>query len=153
MTTSVGQGGQTIHKTNRQRFFTISEANRALVLIERIAADIIAEHARLLDMQERVEAAQAASRCNYAEAARHELAASVRKLQGFLTELEDVGVELKDWSLGVVDFPSIICGREVRLCWQHGQEDIRYWHELDMEPADRQPIEDLLGAEAFAASH
>ena len=152
MTTSAKGTGQTIHNTNRRRFFTIAEANRSLVLIERIAADIIADHSQLLDMHERVEAAQAASRCNSAEATRYQLAASVRKLQGFLTELEAVGVELKDWSLGMVDFPSIICGREVRLCWQHGQEDIQYWHELDMEPADRQPIEDLLGSEAVAAS-
>jgi len=152
MTTSVNGTGQASCKVNQRRFFTVAEANRALVLVKRIAADIIAEHSRLLDMQERLEAAQTASRCNCAEAARYQLAASVRKLQTFLTELEAVGVELKDWSLGVIDFPSMIFGREVRLCWQHGQENIQYWHELDMEPDDRRPIEDLRFVEASPAS-
>jgi hypothetical protein len=32
-------------------------------------------------------------------------------------------------------------GRPVFLCWQLGEEDIRFWHELEGGFAGRQPLE------------
>ena len=46
------------------------------------------------------------------------------------TELHDLGVELKDYSRGLVDFPSMRGERVVLLCWQLGEGDqIEWWHE------------------------
>jgi hypothetical protein len=41
---------------------------------------------------------------------------------------------------GLVDFPHLKEGREVYLCWKHGEEDIRYWHEIDAGFAGRKRI-------------
>lgn len=57
------------------------------------------------------------------------------------TEINELGVQLKDYSQGLVDFPSIRDGRVVLLCWRLGeQEHIEWWHEVEAGFAGRQPI-------------
>ncbi|HMQ04040.1 MAG TPA: DUF2203 domain-containing protein [Pyrinomonadaceae bacterium] len=57
------------------------------------------------------------------------------------TEINDLGVQLKDHSQGLVDFPSMRDGRVVLLCWKLGEpEEIAWWHEVDAGFAGRQPI-------------
>ena len=38
---------------------------------------------------------------------------------------------------GLVDFPAVIAGREVFLCWEEGEDDIEFWHDLDTGYAAR----------------
>ncbi len=97
----------------------------------------------MLELQESLEAARNGQAQEQAAAARGELVRAAGKLRDCLHELEEVGVELKDWSLGVVDFPCIAGPREVYLCWQFGHERIESWHEIDEDPAVRRPIEEL----------
>jgi hypothetical protein len=40
-------------------------------------------------------------------------------------------IQIKDLERGLVDFPAFHEGREVYLCWERGEEDIEFWHELD----------------------
>jgi hypothetical protein len=57
------------------------------------------------------------------------------------TELHELGVQLKDHSRGLVDFPSRRDGRVVLLCWQLGEpEEIEWWHEIEAGFAGRQPL-------------
>jgi hypothetical protein len=123
--------------------FTLGQANRALVLVRRIVGDVMSQYGRLVDLQETLETAEAAGDTGRYETARRGLARSAGRLRTFLGELEDVGVELEDWELGVVHFPSIAGGRQVCLCWQYGEEEITCWHEVDAGPAGRQPLETL----------
>ena len=127
-----------------RRQYPLREANRALVLVRGIVTDVVSDYVRLVDLQEVIEAAQAAGRSDRLEEARVEVARLVEKLQRALEELELLGLELKDWSLGVVDFPSLADGREVRLTWQLGQDRIRSWHEIHnptLQPIDTLPEE------------
>lgn len=129
-----------------KRYFTLAEANRALVLVKRIIADVVTEYARLLDLLEAVEAAEADADAaeEYLDRAHKELAQTSFRLRTCLEELDDVGVELIDWSSGSVAFPSVAGGREVDLCWQHGEPKILYWREGYSPHAGRRPIEALL---------
>ena len=57
------------------------------------------------------------------------------------TELHDLGIELKDYSRGLIDFPSMRGDRVVLLCWQLGEGDqIDWWHEPEAGFAGRQPL-------------
>ena len=57
------------------------------------------------------------------------------------TELHELGVQLKDYSRGLIDFPSMKDGRIVLLCWQLGEaEQIEWWHELEAGFTGRQPL-------------
>jgi hypothetical protein len=126
-----------------RRYFTPSEATRSLVLIRKIVADVVGLYSRMIDLQEELESAQGDGAYDRSESLQRELVESARRLQGFAAELDDVGVELKDWSLGVVDFPCLIDGREAYLCWRHGETAVEYWHEMSQDPSSRQPIGEM----------
>ena len=133
-----------------RRYFTLDEANRSLVFVGRVVADVLFEYSRMLDLQETIEAAHAGRAHGRAEAARREILECVTRLHECLQELACVGAELRDWDLGIVDFACIANGREIRLCWQCGEPEISYWHEMDVRCAGRQGIETLpLEAEAL----
>jgi hypothetical protein len=51
-------------------------------------------------------------------------------------------IQIKDLDRGLVDFPAILGGREVFLCWEQGEPDIEFWHDLDAGYAGREPLGD-----------
>ena len=56
-------------------------------------------------------------------------------------ELETLGVQLKDQTRGLIDFPSLRDGRVVLLCWHLGEGDqIEWWHDIEAGFAGRQPL-------------
>jgi hypothetical protein len=58
-----------------------------------------------------------------------------------LEAIEQTGVTVKDLDIGLCDFLGVREGREVWLCWQYGEKQIRFWHDLDAGFAGRQPID------------
>jgi len=132
-----------------RRHFTVHQANRSLVLVRRIVEDITGGYAHLLELQEAIEAARdQGTRLTGAEA---DLIETAEKLHGCIQELDDLGAELKDWTAGVVDFPSLAGGREVRLCWRQGEDHVEFWHEVSAAFKTRRslhtlPVEDPAAA-------
>ena len=58
----------------------------------------------------------------------------------YVRELGQLGVELKDYFTGLIDFPSLRNGRPVYLCWRMGEAEVAYWHELEAGFAGRQKL-------------
>jgi len=143
--------GLRVRRPTHRRYFTVEQADHSLVLLRRIVADIILGYQLLFDLQEVLEAAEASGRTVQIQACRAKLQYAVDRLQNCLDELNTMGVEIRDWALGVVDFPAMADGREVYLCWQFGEPRIMYWHEYDAGDAGRQPIERLPVSEPVAA--
>ena len=57
------------------------------------------------------------------------------------TEFYELGIQLKDYSRGLIDFPSMRDGHIVLLCWQLGEdEQIEWWHEIEAGFAGRRPL-------------
>jgi hypothetical protein len=56
-----------------------------------------------------------------------------RNIEGFMGELEELGCYYKDWDfiIGLVDFPAVINGREVFLCWRSDEEKIKFYHGVE----------------------
>ena len=52
------------------------------------------------------------------------------QLQSCVTRLQKLGCLVKSVEQGLVDFPHLKEGREVYLCWKHGEDDILFWHEI-----------------------
>jgi len=126
------------------RYFTVHQANRALVLVRRIVEDIVRQYARLNEMQEWMDVAERQGRHEESAAARGGLLALAEEVWGYLEELDEIGVELRDPARGVVDFPFRRDGRELRLCWQFGEPQVAHWHEAEAEFTERLPLEAML---------
>ena len=69
-----------------------------------------------------------------------ELAEHIQTMQELIDELSSFGCELKDPTIGLIDFLSLRNGREVYLCWHLGEEHINFWHYPDAGFAGRQPL-------------
>ena len=63
-----------------------------------------------------------------------------------LEEILNYGAIVKDLNFGLVDFYSTHEGKEIFLCWQLGEKEIKYWHESDSGYDERKPIELLRSA-------
>lgn len=63
---------------------------------------------------------------------------TIARFQSILGEFQSHEIQLKDLDRGLVDFPHLKSGEEVFLCWEVGEDDIDYWHELDTGFAGRE---------------
>jgi hypothetical protein len=64
----------------------------------------------------------------------------VTKTKRLLSEFAQRDIQVKDLERGLIDFPAIIGGREVFLCWEQDEEDIEFWHDLDTGYAGRERL-------------
>ncbi len=126
-----------------RRYFTLEQANRALVLVRRILADVLDDYQRVLDEQEMLDLYQRKGPEENVRSTRGRIIRLVERLQSYSDELTEIGVEMKDWAAGMVDFPAWVDGREIQYCWQYGEDGILYWHEVDDGCAGRRRIEPL----------
>jgi hypothetical protein len=55
-------------------------------------------------------------------------------------EFQDRQIQIKDLDRGLIDFPAIIGGKEVFLCWEQDEEDIEFWHDLETGYAGREKL-------------
>ena len=65
---------------------------------------------------------------------------TLAELQEILAEFQRREIFIKDLERGLLDFPAIIGGREVFLCWEQDEEDIEHWHDLDAGYAGRERL-------------
>jgi hypothetical protein len=132
--------------TTRSATFTTADANRALPLVRSIVEDLVADYAKMRDAdRERraleVESAGSAASARQIEALKTEAAERRTRVEGYLKELNDLGIEVKDPERGLVDFPGERNGQPIYLCWQLGETAVSHWHAVDKGFADRRPVE------------
>jgi len=115
------------------KYFTPKEAKNTLPLVKKIVSDILITGFLLKSLTDAL---------NGNIAQNDEIKALVNKLSDYLAELEEIGCFYKDWdfSVGMVDFPSRIDGRDVYLCWRGDEEDILFYHTIEDGYHGRKPI-------------
>ncbi|HKP73646.1 MAG TPA: DUF2203 domain-containing protein [Pyrinomonadaceae bacterium] len=124
------------------KLFTLSEANALLPKVRRTASAISRAYKEIKSSQDGARRA-----AEGAESGGGFMSGGVRYVKALMSmaeqtgELEALGVQLKDFERGLLDFPSMREGRVVLLCWQLGEGDrIEWWHDLETGFAGRQPI-------------
>lgn len=122
------------------RYFSLEEANLLLDELRPVVEEIMLIHRRVLE--QRPEAWPAIERAagNGGSRAASLLVPDFDRLRLLVHQIQDQGVILKDMGLGLLDFPCLRDGREVYLCWKHGEEGIAFWHDLDAGFMGRQPL-------------
>jgi hypothetical protein len=123
------------------KLFTVDEANEMLPRI-RMKLQMIRElHSGLDKYKELARAAAAASDKGGGMVGGSNYVKTLYEIGKLTTEITDTGVQVKDYSRGLIDFPSVREGRIVLLCWQLGEPDeIEWWHEIEDGFAGRQRL-------------
>ena len=116
------------------RQFTVEQANRTLPLVRRIVEDIVIGYRRWRVRIDEFEVATVNSRADAldsrAETLEREAIALAAEIAGYEAELRAIGARCTNHDVGLVDFPGVIDGRPVDLCWQLGEPAVLYWHEI-----------------------
>jgi hypothetical protein len=124
------------------KIFTVQEANALLPDVRIILAKIQRAHREITRYRDEAKkASEAAEKGGGGIAEGVAYASVLTELTVQLAELEGLGVQLKDFERGLVDFPSLRDGRVVLLCWQLGEGDeLEWWHDVDAGFAGRTPL-------------
>ena len=119
--------------TTELKYFTPSEARKTLPLVKKIVKDILDTSREMRVIADEI-GGQAVKDPRIQKLA--------DDIENFMFELEEIGCFFKDWNfqIGLIDFPAIIEGNEVFLCWRSDEEDIIYYHEMEAGFAGRKLI-------------
>jgi hypothetical protein len=115
------------------KYFTPEEAKKTLPLVRKIVKDILdaSREIKLIaeDYDGQVEN-------------NPEILKLSEDITQYMRELEEIGCYFKDWNftIGLIDFPAIISGKEVYLCWRSDEEEILFYHDMDSGYLNRKPI-------------
>ena len=123
------------------KLFTVSEANAMLPEIAPKLESIRRLYERVEAMRTEARAAASASDFGGGMEGGSNYVSTLYKVGKLTTEIHEMGIELKDHTRGLIDFPSMRGDRVVLLCWQLGEGDeIGWWHEADAGFAGRQQL-------------
>jgi hypothetical protein len=122
-----------------ERHFTVEQANASLASVKpllqklRDARDMLTDeeaHAALVD----------AAPTNGGGEAGTQVGEAFLEVRRLLVLLQEAGIVVRDIDRGLIDFPAIIDDREIYLCWELGEDEVGWWHELDAGYRGREPL-------------
>jgi hypothetical protein len=124
------------------KLFTVEEANTLLPSVRPIVKTIQRAHRRLVSFQTAAqEAAEGAKQGGGGMRQGARYARLLVELSLRAGELETLGVQLKDYAQGLIDFPSMRDGRVVLLCWKADEgNQVEWWHDVEAGFGGRQPL-------------
>jgi hypothetical protein len=131
------------------RFFSEEEANAALAVVRPLVERLVAARKRLAHFAERLEEVHGRVSGNgggldpqRVRDLQENVAETAGEVAALVGELETLEVQVKDLDTGLIDFPARHPRRDetVLLCWQLGEDEVRYWHGLEEGFAGRKPL-------------
>jgi hypothetical protein len=126
-------------------FYDIDGANERLAIVGPLLETLRTQRADVARLGERLRLAEADDEADPAVAGvlRARIRAVVDQMEGAVSRLDDWGIVLRDIRSGLLDFPALVNGRQVWLCWRLGEDRIDWWHELSTGFESRQPLETI----------
>ena len=112
------------------RYFTLEEANEALLEIKPLMGQLLERRARAVLRSQEIEHLLRHTHVDFGGRIPSELAQGFAIIEELLTEIRSYGCVVKNLEAGLVDFLANLNGRDVYLCWRYGEERIAYYHEL-----------------------
>ena len=124
---------------SHERHYSLEQANAALPWVVERLERLRSARQKLNDEQAR-EALSEAAPGNGGGTPGRVVSEGFLELQSALMELQGAEVVLRDLDRGLIDFPAVREGREIYLCWEEGEGEVAFWHDLEAGHAGRRPI-------------
>jgi hypothetical protein len=123
-----------------ERHYSVEEANSMLPTVKPVLQKLRDAKDLLVDDDAHELLSDAAPANGGGEAGRQvgEAFLEVRRL---LSTLEEADIVVRDIDRGLIDFPAILGGEEVYLCWELGEDAVGFWHDIETGYRGRQPLE------------
>lgn len=132
------------------RYYSIDEANEALPEVERILIALRDQREELINLRDRVVAASppddetpepgVAERIRLLRLGMQGL---IDQMQAGVARLVELDITLRDIASGLIDYPALVSGRPIWLCWRLGENAVEHWHSHDEGFDSRRPLAEL----------
>jgi hypothetical protein len=123
-----------------ERHFTREEANALLPQLTAMLGQLREAKGDLTD-SEAHEALSEAAPSNGGGDEGRQVGVAFLEVRKLLETIEQSGIVLRDIDRGLVDFPAVLDGEEVYLCWELGEDEVGYWHDLEGGYGGREPLD------------
>jgi hypothetical protein len=123
-----------------ERHFTREEANALLPQLTQMLTQLREAKDELTDTEAH-EALSEAAPTNGGGDEGKQVGVAFLEVRRLLETIEQSGIVLRDIDRGLVDFPAVMDGREIYLCWELGEDEVAYWHELETGFGGREPLD------------
>jgi hypothetical protein len=123
-----------------ERHFTLEEANELLPQLTTLLTRLREAKDDLTDTEAHEALSEAAPTNGGGEHGR-QVGVAFLEVRQLLETVERAGIVLRDIERGLVDFPALMDDREIYLCWELGEDEVAYWHELEGGYGGREPLE------------
>lgn len=132
------------------RYYSIDEANAAIPEVERILIalrdqreELIARRDKVVELSPRDDTTLGPGVGDQVRLLRLSMQGLIDQMQAGVARLVDMDVTLRDIATGLIDFPALVSGRPIWLCWRLGESDVEHWHPHDEGFDSRRPLSDL----------
>jgi len=132
------------------RFYAIDEANAALPEVERILTALRDQREELIALRDRVidatpdgDETPSTGAAEQIRLLRLGMQGLIDQMQAGVARLVEMDITLRDISSGLIDFPALVAGRPIWLCWRLGEADVANWHAHDQGFDSRRPLTEL----------
>ena len=125
-----------------ERIFTLAEARSALPKLRSLLEEIGQDWRGIRELEPEIQKAR--DNAAYDGFSKYGViyVETVSHLMFLIHQIKEMGVHLKDADRGLCDFPYMRNGRIVYLCWQLGEENISYWHDIETGFSGRKPLDE-----------
>jgi hypothetical protein len=141
-------GDQELSKT-----FTLNEAQTLLPVVEALLRKAQMAGARVGELENEMQQLchriflSGGMHVDVSAAARRrgERDKAMQEAKDTLAEIDSIGVQVTDLEQGLLDFPALMDGKPVLLCWKQGEASIAHWHTEEEGFAGRKPLDSRSG--------
>jgi hypothetical protein len=130
------EGTELVH----ERHFTRAEANSLLPQLTTLLSRLKDAKDELTD-SEAHEALSEAAPTNGGGEQGSRVGIAFLEVRRLIDTVEQAGIVLRDIDRGLVDFPALRDSREIYLCWELGENEVAYWHDLEGGYGGREPLD------------
>ncbi len=131
------------------RYYAIDEANAALPDVDRILTALRDQRAELVALRDRAvmltpdDGEPTAMDAEEMRLIRLKMQGLIDQMQAGVARLVDLEIALRDIPTGLIDFPALVNGRPIWLCWRLGEPEVGHWHRHDEGFGSRRPLAEL----------
>jgi hypothetical protein len=131
------------------RYYDLDAANAAIPELDGILVVLAEQRAELVRLRDQVLAGGGGG--SGGSSSESDLRLTRLRMQGLIDQMaagvariDAMGLTLRDIEHGLVDFPALVSGRQVWLCWQRGESSVGFWHDHEAGFAGRRPLAELV---------
>jgi hypothetical protein len=123
-----------------ERHFTREEANALLPQLTTMLTQLREAKDELTDTETH-EALSEAAPSNGGGDEGKQVGVAFLEVRRLLDTIEQAGIVLRDIDRGLIDFPAVLDAREIYLCWELGEDEVAFWHDLETGFGGREPLD------------